>query len=192
MRKLVLSLLLAASFTGVFAQKLDDIKEKIQKGKYDEAKEKLDKVLADPKNFLRRRFRLPRYLERIVSPVLGTKDLDAHHPVVPDLVEVGFDLADRQDTGAGIEAMGIGQLFFWQVLGVVDVEYEKLFRLHRVDGLIRRIAGVEMKRVEDVPDALAIHLLDYLVAKVERLDRAVRLTEEFESQRDAVWLRDVG
>ncbi|HEY0355822.1 MAG TPA: hypothetical protein VGC29_06445, partial [Flavisolibacter sp.] len=50
MRKLVLSLLLAASFTGVFAQKLDDIKEKIQKGKYDEAKEKLDKVLADPKN----------------------------------------------------------------------------------------------------------------------------------------------
>ena len=50
MRKLVLTLLLAASFTGVFAQKLDDIKEKIQKGKFDEAKEKLDKVLADPKN----------------------------------------------------------------------------------------------------------------------------------------------
>ncbi len=50
MRKLLLSLLLAVSFSGVFAQKLDDIQEKISKQKYGEAKEKLDKVLADPKN----------------------------------------------------------------------------------------------------------------------------------------------
>src|SRR5690349_6781753 len=49
MRKLVLTLLLAASFTGLYAQKMDDIKEKIQKGKYAEAKEKLDKVMTDPK-----------------------------------------------------------------------------------------------------------------------------------------------
>ncbi len=50
MRKLLLSLLLAASFSGVFAQKLDDIQEKIEKKKFGEAKEKLDKVLADPKH----------------------------------------------------------------------------------------------------------------------------------------------
>src|SRR5690349_13719465 len=50
MRKLVLSLLLAVSITGLNAQKLDDVKEKIQKGKFGEAKEKIDKVLADPKN----------------------------------------------------------------------------------------------------------------------------------------------
>lgn len=50
MRKLVLSLLLAVSITGLYAQKLDDVKEKIQKGKFGEAKEKIDKVLADPKN----------------------------------------------------------------------------------------------------------------------------------------------
>lgn len=50
MRKLVLSALLIATFNCVFAQKLDDVREKIEKGKYDEAKEKIDKVLADPKN----------------------------------------------------------------------------------------------------------------------------------------------
>lgn len=50
MRKLVLTVLLAASFTGVFAQKLDDVKEKLDKQKFGEAKEKIDKVLADPKN----------------------------------------------------------------------------------------------------------------------------------------------
>lgn len=33
----------------MFAQNLNDIQEKISKGKYDEAKEKVDKVLADPK-----------------------------------------------------------------------------------------------------------------------------------------------
>jgi len=50
MRKLVLALLLATSVSGVFAQKLDDVKEKVQKGKWDEAKEKLDKAMQDPKN----------------------------------------------------------------------------------------------------------------------------------------------
>ncbi|HEX2605818.1 MAG TPA: hypothetical protein VHK91_00500 [Flavisolibacter sp.] len=50
MRKLLLSFVLSASLTSVFAQKLDDVQEKISKGKYDEAKEKIDKLLADPKN----------------------------------------------------------------------------------------------------------------------------------------------
>ena len=49
MRKLVLALLLAASFTGLYAQKLDDVKEKVGKQKWDEAKEKIDKVMQDPK-----------------------------------------------------------------------------------------------------------------------------------------------
>ena len=49
MRKLVLALLLAASFTGLYAQKLDDVKEKMDKQKWDEAKEKIDKALTDPK-----------------------------------------------------------------------------------------------------------------------------------------------
>jgi tetratricopeptide (TPR) repeat protein len=39
-----------ASFSFAFAQKLDDVKEKIDKKKYDEAREKIDKMLADPKN----------------------------------------------------------------------------------------------------------------------------------------------
>lgn len=50
MRKLLLSLLLVTSFTGLFAQKLDDVQEKFSKGKFDEAKEKIDKFLAEPKN----------------------------------------------------------------------------------------------------------------------------------------------
>lgn len=50
MRKLILALLLAVSFSGVFAQQFDDVKEKIGKQKWDEAKEKLDKAMADPKN----------------------------------------------------------------------------------------------------------------------------------------------
>ena len=50
MRKLVLTVLLAVGVSGLYAQKLDDVKEKIQKGKFGEAKEKIDKVLADPKN----------------------------------------------------------------------------------------------------------------------------------------------
>ncbi|MFL5740538.1 MAG: hypothetical protein ACJ75B_10005 [Flavisolibacter sp.] len=50
MRKLLLTVLLAASAQLLFAQKLDDVQEKISKGKYDEAKDKIDKFLADPKN----------------------------------------------------------------------------------------------------------------------------------------------
>jgi tetratricopeptide (TPR) repeat protein len=50
MRKLFLTVVLSASIGCVFAQKLEDVQEKISKGKYDEAKEKIDKVLADPKN----------------------------------------------------------------------------------------------------------------------------------------------
>lgn len=50
MRKLFLSVLLAASVSGLFAQKLSDVQEKISKGKYDEAKEKIDKILSDAKN----------------------------------------------------------------------------------------------------------------------------------------------
>ena len=49
MRKLVFALLLAASFTGLHAQKLDDVKEKVEKQKWDEAKEKIDKAMTDPK-----------------------------------------------------------------------------------------------------------------------------------------------
>lgn len=50
MRKLLLfvGLAVAVSSFGQKTEKLDDIKDKVQKGKYDEAKEKLDKVLADP------------------------------------------------------------------------------------------------------------------------------------------------
>jgi len=49
MRKLLTTVLLLVTFTGAFAQKLDDIREKIDKKKYDEAREKVDKTLADPK-----------------------------------------------------------------------------------------------------------------------------------------------
>ncbi len=50
MRKLILFLFFLASGTAMIAQNLDDIQEKINKGKFGEAKEKIDKVLADPKN----------------------------------------------------------------------------------------------------------------------------------------------
>lgn len=50
MRKLFFAAALAASVTVSYAQDLKDVQEKISKGKYDEAKEKLDKFLADPKN----------------------------------------------------------------------------------------------------------------------------------------------
>jgi hypothetical protein len=52
MRKLLLTVLLAVTFGGVFAQKLDDIKEKVQKAKYDEAKEKIDKAFAEGKGLV--------------------------------------------------------------------------------------------------------------------------------------------
>jgi len=52
MRKLFLTAAIAASsLTITYAQAdLKDVQEKISKGKYDEAKEKLEKVMADPKN----------------------------------------------------------------------------------------------------------------------------------------------
>ena len=50
MRKLFFAAVLAATATVGYAQDLKDVQEKISKGKYDEAKEKLDKFLADPKN----------------------------------------------------------------------------------------------------------------------------------------------
>lgn len=50
MRKLILSALLLASGAGVYAQKLSDVEDKLSKGKYDEAREVVDKMMADPKN----------------------------------------------------------------------------------------------------------------------------------------------
>ncbi|MDB5252625.1 MAG: hypothetical protein JWP27_1794, partial [Flaviaesturariibacter sp.] len=44
MRKLILSAFLLAAGTITFAQKLDDVQEKIKKGKWSEAREKLDKA----------------------------------------------------------------------------------------------------------------------------------------------------
>ena len=50
MRKLLLAgMFAAASFAGS-AQKVEDVEEKYSKGKYDEAKEKIDKIMAEPKN----------------------------------------------------------------------------------------------------------------------------------------------
>ncbi|MBD0366695.1 MAG: hypothetical protein ICV53_11415, partial [Flavisolibacter sp.] len=51
MRRLLFSVVMIACSTILFAQKeLNDIQENISKGKYTEAKEKIDKYLADPKN----------------------------------------------------------------------------------------------------------------------------------------------
>jgi hypothetical protein len=50
MQKLLLSVLLAASVTSAFGQKLEDVQEKMTKKKFDEAKEKIDKAMEDPKN----------------------------------------------------------------------------------------------------------------------------------------------
>jgi hypothetical protein len=51
MRKFFLAITFALVVTSTFAQDLlKDVQEKISKGKYDEAKEKLDKFMADPKN----------------------------------------------------------------------------------------------------------------------------------------------
>lgn len=50
MRKLLLSALFVSTATSLFAQKLDDIQGDVTKGKYKEAREKVDKFLTDPKN----------------------------------------------------------------------------------------------------------------------------------------------
>src|ERR687885_35187 len=51
MRKLLFAAVaFAAPIVSTHAQDLKDVQEKISKGKYDEAKEKLDKLMADPKN----------------------------------------------------------------------------------------------------------------------------------------------
>jgi hypothetical protein len=50
MHKFLLTVLLVASCTAAFAQDLKDVQEKISKGKYEEAKEIIDKFLADPAN----------------------------------------------------------------------------------------------------------------------------------------------
>jgi len=50
MRKLFLAAAFAACITGTYAQDLKEVQEKIASGKYNEAKEKLEKFMADPKN----------------------------------------------------------------------------------------------------------------------------------------------
>lgn len=51
MRKFLLTTLLGIISFGLFAQQdLDDVQEKIEKGKYDEAKQKIDKYLSSEKN----------------------------------------------------------------------------------------------------------------------------------------------
>jgi hypothetical protein len=49
MRKFLLTAVLFASATALFAQNLDDVQDKISKKKYEDAKASIDKVLADPK-----------------------------------------------------------------------------------------------------------------------------------------------
>ena len=50
MRKLIFSaLLVAASSVSLYAQNLEDVQEKISKGKYGEAQEKIDKILSESK-----------------------------------------------------------------------------------------------------------------------------------------------
>ncbi len=49
MRKLIFSAFMLLSGFNVFAQSLEDVQEKISKGKYGEAQEKIDKLLADSK-----------------------------------------------------------------------------------------------------------------------------------------------
>jgi len=50
MRKLIFSALFIGAIFSAQAQELDDVQEKISKGKWMEAKEKIDKILADEKN----------------------------------------------------------------------------------------------------------------------------------------------
>ena len=50
MRKLILSACFVAAGSSVFAQKLDDVQKKIDQQKYAEARQDIDKILADPKN----------------------------------------------------------------------------------------------------------------------------------------------
>lgn len=50
MRKLILSALMLASGAGAFAQKLSDVEDKLSKGKYDDARVAIDKMMTDPKN----------------------------------------------------------------------------------------------------------------------------------------------
>lgn len=49
MRKLIFFAIMVASSFTLFAQSLEDVQEKVNKGKYDEAKEKIDKLLLDAK-----------------------------------------------------------------------------------------------------------------------------------------------
>ena len=49
MRKLIFFAIMVASSLPMFAQSLEDVQEKVNKGKFGEAREKLDKLLADPK-----------------------------------------------------------------------------------------------------------------------------------------------
>jgi len=50
MRKLILSAFFVAAGSSVFAQKLDDVQKKIDQQKFAEARQDIDKILADPKN----------------------------------------------------------------------------------------------------------------------------------------------
>jgi hypothetical protein len=50
MRKLILSALMLASAAGVSAQKLSDVEKKLSESKYEEARQMVDKMMADPKN----------------------------------------------------------------------------------------------------------------------------------------------
>ena len=49
MRKLIFFAFMVASSFTLYAQSLEDVQEKVNKGKYDEAKEKIDKLLLESK-----------------------------------------------------------------------------------------------------------------------------------------------
>jgi len=86
MRKLLLSVLFIGAIFIVKAQELEEVQEKISKGKFDEAKEKIDKILADEKNQKKAN---PWYYKGTVYA--GLARMDSTNSLTYDAAQIAFD-----------------------------------------------------------------------------------------------------
>jgi tetratricopeptide (TPR) repeat protein len=86
MRKLFFSFLLTATITGVYAQKLEDVQKDLSNNKFNEAKEKIDKFLTEPKN--QTNANAWYYKGKVYTSLAA---MDTTHSLTYDAANIGFE-----------------------------------------------------------------------------------------------------
>src|SRR6185369_15330146 len=99
-----------------------------------------------------------RKRKRISLPVLRTEYLNTGNLVVADFLKHRDHFFQRQNPETWQKPVPIFKLLAGTIFGVVDVKDLNDVRIESFDHFQRRIAGVEVKTVDDQPQVFSINL----------------------------------